>query len=117
MGGPGRAREAMEARFGPLGRGLPELTVAGRAYRLSELLDRLGLAFEGCRTIDGFALGADHFAVRYYDPEEQRIVVYEFDAELRHRRETRVHVAEWIGEEGLALGDVPGESERSWTWS
>ena len=117
MSGPARAREAMETRFGPLGGGARELTVAGRAYRLPELLDRLGLGFEGCRTIDGFALGADHFAVRYYDPEEQRVVVYEFDAALRHRRETRVHVAEWIGEEGLALGAVPGEGEGAWTWS
>ena len=116
MGGPGRARDAMETRFGPLGRGVRELVVAERAYALPELLARLGLAFEG-RVIDGFALEAGHFAVRYHDPEEQRIVVYEFDAELRYRGETRVHVAEWIGEEGLALGAGPEEGEGAWTWS
>ncbi len=48
---------------------------------------------------------------------EKRIVVSEFDAESRYRGETRVHVAEWIGEEGLALGAGLEEGEGAWTWS
>ena len=102
------ARGRMEARFGPLGRGARRLTVAGQAYTLSEIMRRLGIDFEGCRTIDGFELDAVHFAVRYYDPDEQRIVVHEFDAGFRYVTETRVHVAEWVGDGALA-GDGPEE--------
>jgi hypothetical protein len=103
--GPGRER--METRFGPLGAGAREIEVAGHRYRLGELLARLDLAAEGCRGIDGFRFGPADFAVRYYDADEQRVVVVEFDADFRYRAETRVHVAEWVGEEGLALGGLP----------
>jgi hypothetical protein len=99
---PGRRR--MESRFGRPGAGARQLTVAGTAYSLVELMARLDLAFEGCRTIDGFAFSPDHFAVRFYDPEEQRIVAYEFDAAFRYLGESRVHIAEWIGDAALQEG-------------
>jgi hypothetical protein len=108
-GVPGRAK--MESRFGPPGSGARSLTVTGPPYTLPELMTRLGIAFEGCRTIDGFVLGPGHFAVRYYDPDEQRVVAYEFDAEFRYLAESRVHVAEWIGEAALQ------EDLSAWTWS
>ncbi len=104
MGASGRSRERMEARFGPLGAGARELEVAGHRYRLGELLARLDLAAEGCRGIDGFRFGPADFAVRYYDADEQRVVVVEFDAEFRYLAEMRVHIAEWIGDEALQEG-------------
>jgi hypothetical protein len=96
-----RSRALMEARFGRPGSGARRLTVAGQVYTLAEAMTRLGIAFDGCRTIDGFALGPARFALRYYDPEEQRLVAYEFDAEFRYLGELRVHVAEWIGEDAF----------------
>jgi hypothetical protein len=107
----GVARQRMESRFGRPGSGTQHLTVAGRAYPLPDVMLRLGLAFEGCRTIDGVTLGPDHFAVRFYDPEEQRVVAYEFDAEFRYLGEMRVHVADWVGEEALQ------EAVSGWTWT
>ncbi len=104
-----RLRSRMETRFGRPGSGARRLTVAGRAYTLPDLMVRLGLAFEGCRTIDGIELGPAHFAVRFYDAEEQRVVAYEFDAEFRYLGEMRVHVADWVGEEALQ------EGESGWT--
>jgi hypothetical protein len=101
------ARGRMEARLGPLGRGARRLTVAGQAYTLPDDID-----FEGCRTIDGFELDPAHFAVRYHDPDEQRIVVHEFDAGFRYLTEMRVHVAEWVGDGALAPGDGPEEEAR-----
>lgn len=98
----------MEARFGALGTGRRCLRVGARAYALEELLSILGLGFEGCRAIDAHELGTGHFAVRYYDPEEQRVVAFEFDAEFRYLRESRVHVAEWVGDEALS---------EDWTWT
>ncbi len=108
------ARVRMESRFGRPGSGARRLTVAGTLYTLPEVMARLGIAFEGCRTIDGFELAQGHFAVRFYDAEEQRIVAYEFDAEFRYLAETRVDVrewGEWIGDEALQDGFA------AWTWS
>ena len=112
-------RDEMDRRFGPPGAGGRHLVVGGRRYTLSEVMTRLDLAFEGCRAIDSFHLGPAHFAVRYYDPDEQRIVAYEFDGEFRYVAETRVHIAEWIGEEALAPGQVwpPGTLEDDTPWT
>ena len=63
------------------------------------VIERLGLAAEGCRSIDARALGSDRFVIRYLDGEDQQIVAYEFDPGFRYLGETRVHVAEWIGDE------------------
>jgi hypothetical protein len=107
----------MEARFGPPGAGRRELRIGRTAYGLTEAMVRLGIHFEGCRTIDGFELGRSRFAVRYYDPEEQRVVAYEFDSQFRYLGETRVDIAEWAectGEDVLAL-DGPARSGAPWT--
>lgn len=111
----GAARWRFEARFGLLGQGARQLTIAGRRYELAEVMTRLGIGFEGCRPLDGFALGPTHFAVRYYDADEQWVVAYEFDGEFRYLAETRVHVAEWVGEDALALGFTSEELDGRWT--
>lgn len=99
----GARREAFETRFGALGTGARSLTVGARAFTLAEIMERLGLAAEGCRSIDGRALGADRFVIRFLDFDEQRVVAYEFDRDFRGLAETRVHVAEWIGEGAWTL--------------
>ncbi|MBI4609095.1 MAG: hypothetical protein HY726_08805 [Candidatus Rokubacteria bacterium] len=94
----GARREAFEARFGRLGSGSRRLAVGEHAFTLMELMERLGLAADGCRTIDARALGTDRFVIRFLDADERRIVAYEFDSGFRYLAETRVHVAEWIGD-------------------
>jgi hypothetical protein len=107
-----RSRALMDARFGRPGSGARRLTIAGHVYTLAEAMTRLGIGFDGCRTIDGFTLGPGHFALRYYDPEEQRLVAYEFDVEFRYLGELRVHVAEWIGDDA----DLPPwEAVAGWS--
>jgi hypothetical protein len=101
----GQRRERFEQRFGPLGTGARRLVVAGQAFTARELMERLGLAADGCRGIDLVEAGPDRFAVRYLDAVEQRIVACEFDGSFRYLGETRVHAAEWIGD------------EAPWTWS
>lgn len=91
-------RAAFEARFGALGTGSPLLMLGDRVFTLVELMERLGLATEGCRSIDARALGSDRFVIRYLDGDDQCVVAYEFDPAFRYLGETRVHVAEWIGE-------------------
>ncbi len=89
----------MESRYGPLGSGAQRLSIGGTEYRLEELLAKMGLRFDDCRGIDLLTLSAEHFVVRYYDGQDQRVVAQEFDAGLRLLGETRAHVAEWVGEE------------------
>lgn len=95
----GGRREVFEAQFGALGAGLRLLMVGDQAFTLAELMERLGLAAEGCRSIDARELGADRFVIRFLDADERRIVAYEFDRHFRYLAETRVHVAEWIGDD------------------
>ena len=95
----GGRREAFEARFGALGSGSRLLVVGDQAFTPAELMERLGLAAEGCRSIDARELGADRFVIRFLDAEEQRIVAYEFDRHFRYLAETRIHVAEWVGDD------------------
>ena len=94
----GSQRERFEARFGRIGTGGRALRIDQRSFSLAELMERLGLAADGCRSIDALALPGDCFVIRFLDAEDQQIVAYEFDPAFRYLGETRVHVAEWIGE-------------------
>jgi hypothetical protein len=94
-----KARALFESRYGPLGSGGQELTIAGVVYSLPELLVRLGLDFGDSRAIDALRLPDGRYVVRYFDAEDQRAVAHEFDADFRFLGETRVHIAEWIGEQ------------------
>jgi hypothetical protein len=88
----------MESRYGPLGSGEQALTLAGVSYALAELMSRMGLNFDDSRAIDVAVLAEGHYAIRYYDGQDQRVVAQEFDAEFHLLGETRAHIAEWEGE-------------------
>lgn len=89
----------IEGRYGPLGSGGQSLTIAGVEYRVAELMSQLGLNFDDSRVIDVLTLSEEHYVIRYYDAQDQRVVAQEFDANFRLFRETRAHSAEWLGEE------------------
>ncbi len=89
----------MESRHGPLGSGARILTIEGVDYTLAELLFQLGLNFDDSRGIDAAVVSAGHYAIRYYDGQDQRVVAHEFDANFHFLGETRAHIAEWIGED------------------
>ncbi len=91
-------RALMEKRYGQLGDGVLELTVKGQVYDLYALMEILGLAFEDIRPIDAHVMGADLYAIRYFDSEDRSIVAYEFDADFRRLGETIVHIEEWMGD-------------------
>ncbi len=89
----------MESRYGPLGSGEQVLTIEGVSYMLAELMPRMGLNFDDSQAIDVVILPEGHYAVRYYDGQDHRVVAQEFDAGFRLLGETRAHIAEWLGEE------------------
>jgi hypothetical protein len=94
-----RGRALIEERYGPLGSGRQSLTVGGVEYVLAELMRQMALSFDDSRAIDALVLSEGCYAVRYFDPQDQRVVVQEFDAQFRLLRETRAHSAEWLGED------------------
>jgi len=96
----GPARRAMEARYGALGCGPQVLLIAGRSYSLAEVMLALGLAFEDNRAIDGGEVRENSlYMIRYFDGETRQVVALEFDLEFRPQNETRVHIAEWMGDD------------------
>lgn len=94
-----RGRALIESRFGRLFSGGQSLVINGEEYEMSALLLRMGLNFEDSRSIDVQTVSDGHYVVRYYDGEDQRVVAHEFDTNFRFLRETRAHIAEWIGDE------------------
>lgn len=94
-----RGRALIEDRYGPLGRGAQSLTIADVEYALTELMSQMGLGFDDSRAIDALTLSEGRYAVRYFDPQDQRVVVQEFNARFHLLSETRAHSAEWLGEE------------------
>lgn len=94
-----KGRALIEDRFGRLFSGSQSVMIGGQHYDVAALLLHMGLDFEDSRPIDVQAIPEGGFVVRYYDGEDQRIVAHEFDAGFRFVRETRAHIAEWIGEE------------------
>ncbi len=94
-----KGRALMESRYGPLGSGGRSLNLGGVEYSVAELMSQMGLNFDDCRAIDVLALSKGHYVVRYYDGQDQRVVVHEFGADFHFLGELRAHIAEWIGEE------------------
>lgn len=94
-----RGRSLIESRFGRLFSGSQSLVINGEEYDMPALLVRMGLNFEDSRSIDVQTVSEERYVVRYYDGEDQRVVAHEFDANFRFLRETRAHIAEWIGDD------------------
>jgi hypothetical protein len=91
-------RALMEARFGPLGAGAQQVTIAGTDYDLRALLAQIGVEFDDAKPIDAIQL-PDRYVIRYLDAQDQRVVALEFDASFRSLGEIRAHIAEWEGDQ------------------
>jgi len=117
-----RGRALIESRFGRLFIGAQSLVINGEEYEMPALLLRMGLNFEDSRSIDVQTVSDGHYVVRYYDGEDQRVVAHEFDTDFRFLRETRAHIAEWIGEEAYfesfsaVRGSCPANLWATPTW-
>jgi len=89
----------MERRYGALGSGKTVLRVAGREYRLREILARWMLDVEGILSIDGGELGEGRYWIRFHDSDDLRVVAFEFDAAFDILSEERVDSLEWEGDD------------------
>lgn len=92
------SREWVELTFGPLGSGEQEVEVGPKRLTPRGALEQLGLGYEDIDPIDLVTVEATRrWAVRYFDPEDRRVVVMEFGLDFSIASETRVHVKEWMG--------------------
>ena len=99
-------RALIERRFGPLGSGAQSLAIRGVKYSLAQLLSQIGAEFDDSKPIDALALADGHYALRYIDGQDQRVVAAEFDADFRLLGELRANLSEWEG--GSNLGHYSG---------
>jgi hypothetical protein len=90
-----RDRDVIERRFGPLGCGAQSLAIRGATYSLAQLLSQIGAEFDDSKPIDALALAGGHYALRYIDGQDQRVVAAEFDEDFRILSEVRASLAEW----------------------
>jgi Histone deacetylase domain len=104
---PARAptREWVEMTFGPIGAGRQEVTVGSTAVTPRRALEQLGLSYEDIDAIDLVPVEeGERWVVRYFDPEDRRVVVMEFGPNFSIVSETRVHVKEWMGADYYGFG-------------
>jgi hypothetical protein len=92
------AREAMERRYGRLDSGQTALRIAGREYRLREILAQWMLDVEGVLSIDGGDLGGGRYWIRFLDSDDRRYAVFEFDAGFDILSKMRADSLEWEGD-------------------
>jgi len=105
----GLTGKAAIERYAPLGKGQQIIMIGDGEYDAATLLARMDLALDDLRTFDMIKVDENHFMLRYYDGQDQRVVAHEFDANFNFIVEYRAHIAEWIGEDAYydSLKGVP----------
>lgn len=107
------SREWVELTFGPLGAGEQEVRLGSDRLTPRLTLERLGLSYEDIDPIDLVTIEEGRrWVVRYFDPEDRRVVVMEFGPEFSIVSETRIHVKEWMG---AAYYDFPWDVGCPWS--
>lgn len=111
------AREAtekalIEEEFGPLWSGEDTITVGDRIFTKEGLKRALDLYAADVVGIDLKSLPEGHFAFRFYDGDDRRVVVFVLDRELNILRELRAHIAEWLEDEYYESGVEAFLAER-----
>jgi len=93
------ARARIEERYGRVGTGARVLFVRGVPMSLSTLSRRLALRSSDLVPIDGGTLPEGTFWIRYYDGEQRKVVVIEFDETFGFTGESGADIMDWLGDE------------------
>jgi hypothetical protein len=92
-------RREMENRYGELGSGASAIVVRDTRHTLRDVLAKWTLDLPDILTVDGGSLGADRHWIRFYDREDRRYVVFEFDGNFNLLEEHRADSLAWEGED------------------
>ena len=92
-------RREMEGRYGEIGSGANAIVVRGDRHTLRGVLAKWTLDLPDILSVDGGMLGGDRNWIRFYDREDRRYVVFEFDGNFDILEEHRADSLAWEGED------------------
>lgn len=93
------ARRGIEERYGKIGTGGKILFVGGMPMGLSALSRKLRMNYEDLVPIDAGTLEENRHWIRYYEGEQRKVVVFEFDREFDIVGETGADIMDWLGDD------------------
>jgi hypothetical protein len=92
-------RQEMENRYGEIGSGASAIVVGEERHTLRGILAKWTLDLPDILAMDGGTLGSGRHWIRFYDPEDRRYVVFEFDGTFDILEEHRADSLAWEGED------------------
>ncbi|HEU5360124.1 MAG TPA: hypothetical protein VFU42_03090 [Candidatus Deferrimicrobiaceae bacterium] len=93
------SRRKIEERYGLIGTGSKVLFLNGVPMSLKKVSRRLMLLYEDLIPIDGGTLPDGRYWIRYYEGEQRKVVVIEFDREFDIVGENGADILDWLGDD------------------
>lgn len=93
------ARRTIERRYGPIGTGGKILFLRGVPMGLGKIARKLALAYQDLVPIDAGTLPDARHWIRFYEGEQRKVIVLEFDGEFNLLAESGADIRDWIGDE------------------
>lgn len=93
------ARRTIERRYGPIGAGGKVLFLQGVPMGLVKIARKLALLYHDLVPIDAGTLPEGLHWIRFYEGEQRKVIVLEFDGEFNIRGEQGADIMHWIGDE------------------
>lgn len=93
------ARRTIEQRYGPIGTGGKILFLRGVPMGLGKIARKLALAYQDLVPIDAGTLPDARNWIRFYEGEQRKVIVLEFDGEFNLLAESGADIRDWIGDE------------------
>lgn len=93
------SRRNIEERYGRIGTGGKMLFINGVPMGLTKVSRKLMMQYEDMIPIDAGTLEGDRYWVRYYEGEQRKVIVLEFDREFSILGETGADIMDWLGDD------------------
>ena len=92
-------RRTIEGRYGPIGTGGKILFLGGVPMGLKKIARKLAMLYDDLVPIDAGTLPGGAHWIRFYEGEQRKVMVLEFDGEFNIPVENGVDILDWIGDE------------------
>ena len=93
------SRRTIEERYGPIGTGNKVLFLKGVPMSLRKVSRKLMLEYEDLIPIDGGALPDNRYWIRFYEGEQRKVLVIEFNGEFDIVGENGADIMDWLGDD------------------
>ena len=93
------SRRTIEERYGLIGTGHKVLFLQGVPMSLRKVSRKLMLEYEDLIPIDGGNLTDGRYWLRFYDGDQRKVLVIEFDREMEIVGETGADIMDWLGDD------------------